>query len=184
MHLCIWDSLCPCHLWIFMFLVAICGCLCVMLYIFDKKWRVYWKIFLFYYVSPFLTTLIWICGRQELCKCLLFTSVKWYLDNTRPGEQDYVREYRTNTSHNITFREMNVSSLLFYLTWLFMVISSMRRWSQRGYLLISVPGRTAILFRLIILLLKHPMNSKHMYCDFNAISIRLTSVYLIWLIYF
>ncbi len=39
MHPCIWDSLCPCHLCIFMFLVAICGCLkwSVMVYIVDTK---------------------------------------------------------------------------------------------------------------------------------------------------
>lgn len=61
-------------------LVGSCGCLCVRVHIIDKKW----KIYLCYFDSPFFTTLIWICGRQELCKCLLFTSIKWYLDNTHP----------------------------------------------------------------------------------------------------
>ncbi len=148
-----------CFWWPF---VDVCVWWCTLLI---KKMEGILEIFLFYFVSPFLTTLIWIGGRQELCKCLLFTSVKWYLDNTRPGEQDCVREYAGQTHLTILHSERWMSVLVVLSTMVIMVIWSVRRWSQSGYLLISVPVRTAILFsmmlalltqRLIILLLKHP----------------------------
>lgn len=107
----------------FRFLVAICVCLCLKVYIICKKLRLYWKIFLCCFVSPFFTTLIWIFGRQELCKWLLFTSVKWYLDNTRPGEQDCVREYSGQTHPSILHSERWMSLLCCFIydsyTWLF-----------------------------------------------------------------
>ncbi len=147
MHPCIWDSLCPCHLLIFMFLVAICGCLSVMVYIVDKKMEGILEniSFLLCFSSPCHSYLnVWQARALQVSP----VHIRQVVFGQHPSRRARLCAWvcRTNTSHNITFREMNVSSLLFYLTWLFMVIWSVRRWSQRGYLLISVPVRTAILY--------------------------------------
>lgn len=104
---------------LYLFLVPICRCLCVVVYVIDKKWRIHWKIIPF--VSPFLTTLIWICGRQARVLQVSPVHIRQVVFGQHPSRRARLCAWvrRTNTSHNITFREMNVSSLLVYLPWLF-----------------------------------------------------------------